>query len=336
MRRTISILTVLALALALALAVAACGSGGSDKATAEPAPSPSVSAEELVQQSLEATSKEKSASFTANVALKMEGDTSKMDATTQAMLGQGLSVHVAGKSSESPTALDMTMSLGIAGQTLEFAMMAQGDKAWVQYQGKWYVIDQKTIKGLSGQASPSAAPTDQLKSLGLDAADLGATFDYVGAEDLGGAQVYHVKAAVDPEKMAASLLKALKDPAIAEQLGQNSTGKELEKQLQSNEKQLQQLQKSLKSATADFWIGADDMLMRKATAAAALDMTGQTGSDLQGVGAVNLTAAVTLADFGEPVTVTPPADALPFDQLMNSLFGGMFGGMMNGGSSLSL
>ena len=128
-----------------------------------------------MQQSLEATSKEKSASFTADVALKMQGDTSKMDATTQAMLGQGLSVHVAGKSSESPTALDMTMSLGIAGQTLEFAMMAQGDKAWVQYQGKWYVIDQKTIKGLGGQASPSAAPTDQLKSLGLDAADLGAT-----------------------------------------------------------------------------------------------------------------------------------------------------------------
>ena len=334
MRRTISILTVLALVLALALVVAACGSGGSDKAASEPAPSPTISAQELVQQSLEATSKEKSASFTADVALKMQGDTSKMDATTQAMLGQGLSVHVAGKSSESPTALDMTMSLGIAGQTLEFAMMAQGDKAWVQYQGKWYEVDQKTLKGMGGQASPSAAPSEQLKSLGLDPADLGATYEYVGAQDLNGTQVYHVKAAVDPQKVADALLKAASDPAVLDQLGQNSTGKQLEKSLQSNEKQLRQLRKSLKSATADFWIGADDMLMRKATAAVAMDMTGQTGS--QGVGAVDLTAALTLADFGEPVTVTPPADALPFSQLMNSLFGGMFGGMMNGGSSLSL
>ena len=332
MRRTISILTVLALVLALALAVVACGSGGSDKAASEPAPSPTVSAQELVQQSLEATSKEKSASFTADLALKMQGDTSKMDATTQAMLGQGLSVHVAGKSSESPTALDMTLSLGIAGQTLEFAMMAQGDKAWIQYQGKWYEIDQKALKGMGGQASPSAAPTEQLKSLGLDPADLGATYEYVGAQDLNGTQVYHVKAAVDPQKVADALLKAARDPAVLDQLGQNA--KQLEKQLQSNEKQLQELRKSLKSATADFWIGADDMLMRKATAAVALDMTGQTGS--QGVGAVDLTAALTLGGFGEPVTVSPPADALPFSQLMNSLFGGMFGGMMNGSSSLSL
>jgi hypothetical protein len=333
MRRTVPILTIFVLILALALAAAACGS---EEEAAAPAPSPTVSAEQLVQQSLEATSEVTSGSFTADLALKVQDDTSKMDPSAQAMIGQGLSVHAAGKSAESPVALDMTVSLGIAGQTLEFAVKAQDDEAWVQYQGKWYEVDQKTMKGMGVQASPSASPMDQLEALGLDAADLGATFQYAGAQDLNGTQVYRVTAAVDPQKMADALLEALSDPAVLKQLGQSPSGDELQKSLKENREDLQQFRDSLKSATAEFWIGVDDMLLRKATMAVALDMTGQTDAELQGMSAVNLAGSLTMGEFGEPVTVTPPADALPFEQLMQAVFGGMFGGMMDGGSGLEL
>ena len=37
---------------------------------------------------------------------------------------------------------------------------------------------------------------------------------------------------------------------------------------------------------------------------------------------------MTMADFDEPVEVTPPADAQSFDKFMNQLFGGMMGGGM--------
>ena len=37
-----------------------------------------------------------------------------------------------------------------------------------------------------------------------------------------------------------------------------------------------------------------------------------------------------MADFNEPVSVTPPAEALPFDKLMNEVFGGLMGGSGSG------
>jgi len=329
MRRTpAATVIVLALTAVLALALIGCGSDGSEAADATPAPTTTLSAQQLLEQSLEATGKVTSASFTADLALQVEGDSSQMDPSAQAMLGDGVKLHVAGKSAQSPVALDMTMDLAFAGQTLAFQMIAQDKKAWVKYQDTWYAIDEKTAKSLGGQAAKGATPTEQLQGLGMDPDEWGATYELVGAEEVGGTPVYHVKAAVDPEAMAKSLLEALKDPALAKQLGQSAG--DLEKSLEGSEKELQELQKSLKDASADFWIGADDLLLRKATMVAGLDMSGQTDDDLQGVGTVGITGTVTMADFDEPVTVTPPADALPFEKLMESLFGGMLSGGQSG------
>ena len=90
----------------------------------------------------------KSASFTADLALKVQGDTAKMtDPTAKALLSQGVTFHAEGKSANDPTAVDMTMSLGIAGQNLEFGMMSEGKKSWVQYQGTWYALDAEERQG---------------------------------------------------------------------------------------------------------------------------------------------------------------------------------------------
>ena len=332
MRRIISILTVLTLVAVLALAVVACGSD--DDGDIGAAPSPTASAEQLVQQSLEATGKAESASFVADMTLKAEGDPSQMDPSTQAMTD--LSVHAEGKGAKSPMAADMTMSLGIAGQTMEFAMMAQDDKAWIQYQGKWYEIDQKTAQGLGVQASPSAAPDEQLKGMGLDPEAWGAAYELVGTEQMDGTWVHHVKATVDPQKLADSLLDVANDPSMLKQLGQAGVGKELRETLKEDKAEIRELGDSLKNTSADFWIGADDMLMRKATLTMNMDMTGQ--KDSQGVDTMAMAGSLRLSEFGEDVSVTPPADALPFSELMSSFFGGMFGGMgggMGGGDSLS-
>ena len=40
-----------------------------------------------------------------------------------------------------------------------------------------------------------------------------------------------------------------------------------------------------------------------------------------------------MADFNKPVTVTPPANALPFKDLMNQMLGGMMTGASSSGVS---
>jgi hypothetical protein len=330
-KRPLSTWAFLLLALVMAVALAAavgCGgdstssSGGSPAATTA---STDLTAEQIVQQSDAKMKEVTSASFTADMALKVQGDPSKMtDPTEKALLSQGIDLHVEGKSASDPLAVDMTMSVGISGQSLDVGMMAQGDKAWVEYQGKWYAVDQKSTKGLSEQAKNGAAPTEQLKSLGLDPSTWGTTYELVGTEDLNGTQVYHVKAAADPQKLADALMKAASDPNLAKKLGGASTVKQLEQGLAQNDKQLQALKKSLTDVSVDYWVGVDDLLMRKADFNAVLTTKGQKG--MQGVDGMTLDLAVTMADFGVPVTVSPPANAQSLDKLMNQMFGGMTSG----------
>lgn len=329
--RRMSVPTWLVLVLALTLLVAVgCGdkssSSNSPRATAAAA---GVSADQIVKDSEAKMAQLKSASFSADMGLEVQGDPSKMtDPTQKAMLSQGISLHVEGKSATDPMASDMKMSAGIAGQTLNFGMMAQGDKAWVEYQGKWYAVDQKNSKSLSDQAKTGAAPTQQLKSLGLDPSAWGTSYEMVGTEDMAGTQVYHVKATADPAKLAEDLTRAMNDPSLLNKLGDPSTAKQLEQGLAQNKKQVEALKKSLKDVNVDYWIGVDDRLMRKAEFSADLATKGQKG--MAGVDGMTMKMSMTMADFDQPVTVTPPAKALPFNQLMNQMFGGMLGGSGSG------
>jgi hypothetical protein len=330
-RRTVSTWLVLIVALAL---LAAAGCGG-DKSSSSSAPAATVaagvSADQVVKDSEAKMAQLSSASFTADMGLEVQGDPAKMtDPTQQAMLSQGISLHVEGASATDPMASDMKMNVSIAGQTLDFGMMAQGDEAWVEYQDKWYAVDQKNSKSLSDQAKTGAAPTEQLKSLGLDPSAWGTSYEMVGVEDMASTQVYHVKATADPAKLAEDLTKAMNDPSLLDKLGDPGTAKQLEQGLAQNKKQVEALKKSLTDVAVDYWIGVDDMLMRKAEFSAGLAPKGQQG--MEGIDGMSVKMSMTMADFDQPVTVTPPAQALPFDKLMNEMFGGMLGG---GGSGLS-
>ena len=117
------------------------------------------SADQIVKDSEAKMAAVTSAAFTADFKLQIEGDTSKMtDPTAKALLGQGVSVSAEGKSATKPAAADMTMSVGIAGQTLEFGMKAVGNKAWLEYQGAWYKVDNKNSKALGQQAQTARRP----------------------------------------------------------------------------------------------------------------------------------------------------------------------------------
>jgi hypothetical protein len=308
------------------IAAAGCGGSSSSGSSASPAAvAAGVSADQVVKDSEAKMAQVTSASFVADVKVGVQGDTSKMtDPTAQALLGSGITVRAEGKSSNDPTAVDMTISLGISGQTLELGMMTQGTESWVQYQDKWYKVDAKSSKSLDQQAQIGAAPTEQLKSLGLDPGTWGTTYSMVGIEDLNGTQVYHVKATADPQKLADALLKASQDPSLAKKLGGQAQLKQLEQSLTQNKQQTEELGKSLKQATVDYWIGVDDGLMYKAQFAAAMDTTGQ--KDMSGVDGITMSMTMSMSDFDEPVTVTPPANALPLDKLMEQMFG-MAGGL---------
>jgi hypothetical protein len=322
---------VVVLAVALLLVVAACGGDGSAASDAESVAAPTgVSADQVVKDSEAAMAGVTSASFVMDAGVTVQGDTSKMtDPTTKALLGDGVTVHAEGASQSDPTAADMTLSLGIAGQTLELGMKTQGAKSWVGYQDQWYKVDAKSSGTLDEQAQIGADPNAQLKSLGLDPSTWGLEYTLVGEETLNGVKVYHVKGTADPQKLAAALLKASEDPKLSEKLGGSDQLQGLGDSLGQNKAQLEELSKGLKEATVEYWIGVDDSLMYKMQLTGSLDTTGQ--EDMSGMEGITMKMAVSMSDFDQPVTVTPPENAQSLDKLMEQMFGG-FGGM---GSDLS-
>jgi hypothetical protein len=306
--------------------VAGCGGDSSSDSGSPEAAAADMSADEIVKESEAKMAQVNSAAFTADMALKIQGDTEKMtDPTAKAMLSDGVTLHAEGKSANEPTAIDMKMSVGLGGQNLALGMMTEGAKSWIEYDGTWYALDSENAEALDKQAQTGAAPTEQLKSFGLDPADWGTTYELVGTEDLSGTQVYHVKAVADPQKLADALMKAADDPKLQEKLGgSDSELGQMSEGLQESKEDAEELGKSLKDASVEYWIGVDDMLMYKAAFGGSLDTKGQ--KDMEGVEGMSLTATVTMSAFDEPVTVTPPAKAKPFDELMNQMFGGMMGG----------
>lgn len=321
------------LVLVLALALVAVGCGGSDDAsTAGSAAATGQSADQIVKDSEAKMATVKSAAFTADFGLKVQGDTEKMtDPTAKALLSQGVTVHAEGSSGNDPTAVNMTMSLGIAGQNLEFGMMSEGKESWLEYQGAWYALDAENAKSLDKQAQTGAAPTEQLKSMGVDPSSWGTEYELAGTENLNGVEVYHITAVADPQKLAESLTKAAEDPTLQDKLGgSGSELGQLSEGLTQNKQQAEELGKALKEATVDYWIGVDDQYMYKAQFGASMDTSAQ--KDMEGVTGMTMNGSVSMSAFDEPVEVVAPKNAKSFEKFMNQLFGGM----MDGSSGMTL
>jgi hypothetical protein len=329
-----SLLTWAVLLLALVLVVfAAAGCGGSSSSSggtsSSSAATADLSADQIVQQSAEKMKDVKSATMTADVALQLQGDTSKItDPTQKAMLSQGISLRMDGKSQTKPMAADMKLSVSLSGQNIDLGIIADGDQAWVEYQGKYYKVDQKNTKSVTDAAGSGLSPMDQLKKQGLNIDKWGVKYELVGTEDMSGTQVYHVKATVDTKAMAADLMKQMSSPDLGKQLGDPAAAQQLQQGLAQNKTQIDELSKSVKDMSGDYWYVVDTLYLTKASWTVALDTKGQKG--MQGVDGMTVKANVTMSGFNEPVTVSPPAKSLPFDKLMNQMFGGMTGGSASG------
>jgi len=314
------LIVVVAALLAVAL-VAGCGGSSSSSSTASTTPvaavsAPSMSAQQVMLKASKATAGLTSASFTADVAVKMTGSGSSSNSQTQALTQSPINVHAEGSAAKgegAKSAVDATVTLSAGGQNMAAGIKVSGGKTWVELQDVWYAVPASKTK--SAQKAAGASPEKTLGDLGIDpkAWSENAT---VAVEQLDGTTVYHVTAKADSKQVMADLMKALNDPKLLKAAGsQGATLKQLKTQ---NEAQLKSLQDSLVSATAQYWVDADTFYVRKGSIDADLSFKGAVAS--QGLQSATLATTYTLGDFDQPVTVTPPASAKPFKDLMKGLF----------------
>jgi hypothetical protein len=307
MRRVLGI--VLAAAL-LATALVATGCGSSPKASA-PTTASGMTATQILEKSQHAMTKVTSASFTADVTLKVSSNSSSAQAM---LLGQTpIALHVAGKAGDKTAgnAAVVAMTLQAGGQSLAVGLRAVDARTWLSFQGKWYAVPASKTGGARGVG---ATPGKTIGSLGIDPQKW-AKSSTVTSEQLDGATVYHVVTTADTTKVMDDIVGALNNPALSRAAG---SGAAALNRLKSSG-QLKSLEKSLVSASAQYWIDATTFVVRKGTLDAKLRFGGSSAT--QGVNGLGVDIAYTLGGFGQPVKVTPPAHAQPLKKLTNGLSG---------------
>jgi hypothetical protein len=337
-RRYLTVIAVAMLAAVLALTVG-CGSKKKSSSSGSSSQGTTLSAADIVSQGEAATAKAGSGSFTADLSVLLKVDAAKMTNPTQAKLAsQPVKLHVDGKTADKPMALDVALSVSAGGQNIAMGLKAANQKAWVGFQGKWYVLPPKDAQSLlkpSANSQAGQTPTQQLQALGIDRAAWASTYTVVGTENLNGVDVYHVKATVDPNKVAASIIKALQSPKLLQQLGQSNptTAQQIQQLETQNAAQIKSLESALKSVSVDYWYGKSDLYLRKVVLTAGMSFTGKIAA--QGLQGATVSLTANLSDFNKPVTVAAPANALPFAQLQSAL-GALVGSAAGTGTGTGL
>jgi hypothetical protein len=312
---------VLAVVLVAALAASGCGSSSSSGSSGSTTAG-GMTAAQIMAKSQQAMAKVSSASFTADVTMQLSSSGSSAGAM---ILGQKpIVLHAAGKvggpSAAKVAAVDMTLQA--AGQNVAVGVKAAHKKVWVEFGGKWYVAPKSTTSKAIGvpSASPSAgssanaAAAKSLSGLGIDPQKW-AKSTTVTAEKLNGVAVYHVVTMADTTKMMGDLVKALNAPGLSKLAGSGAAG--LNQLKTADSAQLKTLEKSLASASVEFWVDAGTFVVRQGKVDAKLRFG--SGASTQGVSGVGIGVTYTLSALNEPVKVVPPAHALPLKKLTSGL-----------------
>jgi len=328
MRRWLTVL--LAVVVIATLSVAAGCGGKSNTSTASPSStstSQELTAQQIFEKGMAAASAVKSESFTLDASLGIKGDPSKAsDAQTKALMQAPVTMKALGSLANDPQKMDMTMNLAAAGQKFDVGLKMDGDNMWVQFMTDWYVLPKEMLSGITG-ASPSPSATsgtltqqlqDTIKQLGIDPTAWTTEWKLVGTETLDGTEVYHLQQVLDVSKMVDDLMKvAGTASSLTGGLGSTaSPGTQ-----QSLDEAATILKDALKDVTVHWYFQKDDYYLRKMQVGGTMDFSGNADAQKQGLTSADYNLALTVGDFDKAVTVAPPANPKPFDQLLNSLMG---------------
>jgi hypothetical protein len=353
------------------VAVLTIGTGATSQSTAQAQPGP-TDAQGILNQAIANAGSITNGTGQFNVSVNVNADTSKMPAAAGALLGQPITISGNYAFSDSPQAAQATINASFAGQTFPIAIEAVNGQAYVQLMNQWYVLPANMMKGGSGTTGTTAAGSGEPDIAGILQAATAAGIDpttwltnlaIVGTDSVNGAPTYHLSGTVNVNQIVTDVMKLMQNPSIQGMFShmegmmgssgstQGSTQPSITLPSQDMLRGIQQqITSMLQNMTIDFWVTEDTYQFRQVELKATIVPSGagqttQGGNTQNGVGqmlqgiaqginSVAVDATVSIAPATTPLTITPPADAKPFSDLLGSLqalqglFSGSLGGMM--------
>jgi hypothetical protein len=299
------LLTLAVIAAALAgVVLAGCG-GGSDK-----------DAKALLKRGFSESIP--SANVSVDVSVKVDG---------VPQLSQPIRIKLGGPfKSNGPRklpSLQWDVSFSGGGQTFSAGLVSTGEQAFVNYQGTYYKVDDRTMTQLTAAAARGGANggSRSLKQFGVDPLGWVKDASDQGEANVAGVTTKHVSAGVDVGKLFADLNKV-----VARAGG--SVGTARPRQLPPAV--VDQIKKVVHDPKLDVYVGKQDGKIRRAALGLQFSVPKQSQASARGVQGGNVTLSVEFAGVGEPQTIQAPASFKPLSELTKQL-GGLAG--LGGASS---
>ncbi len=207
---------------------------------------------------------------------------------------QNADVSIKGSGDQAlPDAAQMHLTVSSGNQTSNLSQVLQGDKVYVQNtQGQWYVMNKSDLAQYVGNPF-AGVNVDENSLLGLVQH---ANISDHGAENLNGQNLRHISADLDKTALRQLLNE---NPDLKNSLGQQNIDTLLNNT------------KSFKSSV-DTWIDESQFYVHRTQLQVNLVAdTSQLGGTAPKSVTTNLNTIVDLSKFNEPVTINPPANAIP-------------------------
>jgi len=228
----------------------------------------------------------------------------------------------------------------LGGEKIDFdggLTLLSGNRAWVEYEGVEYKVDPTTynyVKSLAkgqGQGENSSELTAcQDAAAELEVGEFIENLKNAGEADVGGTTTTKISGDLNAEGALDSLTKLVEDPACGEQLeaaGTLPSAAELEKAKGT-------IDKSVKSAHVDLYVG-DDHIVRRISVEATIEPP--PGKESKGIKKAEIDFDLKLTGVNEDQTISAPGKSKPLSALFLKLHINPIEllGLLQGGNGIS-
>jgi hypothetical protein len=304
----LSLLLVLALGL-----LAGCG-GGDDGAEV----SSSTDVDELLTKTFTGSKDVESGNLDLSLTIEAEGGQTEVSGPVTLKLsgpfqsqGQGELPHFS---------LDASFEGG--GQTFNAGATSTGEKGYLSFQGTDYVVDDQIFEqfkaGFEEAQKQGSDQQQSFASLGMDPRKWLTDPQNEGDAKVGDEDTIKITGGIDVSALLDDVNNALEK---ASSLGLAQSGQVPER---ITEAQKRQVTEAVKDPRVEIYTGKEDTILRRMLVNLGVE---DAGSGTSGKVAFD----VSITDLNEDQDIAEPADAKPFDELMDQLGGLGLGGLGGGG-----
>jgi len=314
LRRLVSLLCTLVLVVASVAGLSACGSGGGGG-----------DVDALLKETFGPNKPVKSGKLGLALNLDLKGIQN-----LNGPIALKLDGPFAGQGASKLPRFDFTATVGASGQNFTAGAVSTGDKGFLRFQGKSYVLTDALYKQFrtgyeqaqkSSQGKDKGKGNTSFQSLGVDPRSWLKDPKKAGEEKVGGADTIHIQSGIDTPRFLDDVSKLLKR---ANGLGVTGT-KSQSVPNQLTPQQRDRITKAVKDARMDLWTGKDDKTLRRIKLLIDLSVPKDQQAATRGLQSGKITFDLTIADLNKAQSVTAPTGARPLSELTGQ-FSQLLGG----------